>query len=62
MRKRDYFQYQRALEARSWLNHPDRIIENSIDKISRAKNDIKLGHSIKCTLSKCHSECHKIKN
>ena len=62
MNSRDKFEYQRALKAREWFNHPDRIIENAIDKIEREKKDIKLGHSVKCSLTKCHSECTKDKH
>ena len=59
MNDRDLFEFNRAIAAKKWINHPDRIIESSIDKITRAKNDIKTGHSVKCTLTKCHSECNK---
>jgi hypothetical protein len=57
--KRDLFEFNRAIAARKWISHPDRIIENAIDKITREKNDIKTGHSIKCTLTRCHSDCNK---
>jgi hypothetical protein len=59
MNKRDFFEMQRAEQARKWLAHPDRIIENKMDAIKRASNDIKVGHSPKCSLTKCHSDCSK---
>jgi hypothetical protein len=59
MNKQDIFQMNRAIESKKWLSHPDRIIESAIDKINRQKNDIKTGHSIKCTLNRCHSDCNK---
>jgi len=59
MNKRDKFEFQRAEEARKWLAHPDRILENKLDVDKRATNDIKLGHSPKCTLTKCHTNCNK---
>jgi hypothetical protein len=59
MRKRDIFELKRANEARQWLAHPDRVLEDKLDAIKRADADIKLGHSPKCTLTKCHSNCNK---
>ena len=59
MQSRDRFELLRANQAREWLSHPDRIIENKLDSIKRANNDIKLGHSPKCTLTKCHSDCNQ---
>jgi hypothetical protein len=59
MNNRDLFEFNRAIAAKNWLNHPDRIIENAIDKIEREKRDIRAGHSIKCSLTKCHSDCNK---
>jgi hypothetical protein len=56
---RDIFEMQRALDAKRWLDHPDRVIENIADRAKREKSDIKLGHSTKCTLSKCHHDCSK---
>lgn len=56
---RDKFEMDRAEKARKWLAHPDRTIENKTDAKRRADNDIKLGHSPKCTLTKCHPECNK---
>ena len=56
---RDKFELLRANQAREWLSHPDRIIENKLDVIKRANNDRKLGHSPKCTLTKCHSDCNQ---
>jgi hypothetical protein len=56
---RDLFEMQRANEARQWLAHPDRVLENKIDAAKRAKATIASGHSLKCTLSKCHPDCSK---
>jgi hypothetical protein len=59
MNNRDLFEFNRAIESKKWMSHPDRIIENAIDKINRAQNDSKTGHSVKCTLTRCHSDCNK---
>jgi hypothetical protein len=59
MKKRDFFQYQRAIEARAWLSHPDRVIENLIDRVTRAQADKKAGHSINCSLTSCSIDCKK---
>jgi hypothetical protein len=59
MNKRDLFEFNRAAAAEKWYKHPDRLIENAIDKINREKATIKAGHSLKCSLTKCHSECNK---
>jgi hypothetical protein len=56
---RDNFEAKRAIEAKNWLNHPDRLAENIADKAARNAADIKTGHSPKCTLTKCHFECKK---
>ena len=56
---RDLFEMQRALDAKRWLEHPDRVVEMVLDREKRAVADAKLGHSTKCTLSKCHHDCSK---
>jgi hypothetical protein len=59
MNNRDFMEMHRAEQARQWLAHPDRIIENKIDEVKRDKATIASGHSLKCTLSKCHPDCSK---
>lgn len=59
MNNRDKFEHNRALEAKKWLNDPMRAIELELDKQHRANVDRKLGHSPKCSLLKCHSDCSK---
>ena len=56
---RDLFEMQRALDAKRWLEHHDRVFEMVLDREKRARDDAKLGHSTKCTLSKCHPDCSK---
>jgi hypothetical protein len=45
-----------------WLGYqksPQCAADLKADKARRAKTDKKLGHSPKCTLSRCHPECSK---
>ena len=59
MNKNDKFQMLRALDAEKWIKDPMRIIELKLDREKRANQDIYVGHSPKCTLTKCHNECKK---
>jgi hypothetical protein len=58
---RDQFEAIRALQAKRWLSDPERIREDFIDQQRRLAADIKAGHSPKCGIMKCHSECNKLK-
>jgi hypothetical protein len=61
MNQRDKFEVIRAEQARKWLNHPDRIVEDRLDRQRRDALTISQGHSLKCGLLKCHPECSKLK-
>ena len=57
----DYFQYKRALDAKVWLDSQESRNLEFIDKQLRIKADIKSGHSLLCSLTKCHKTCRMAK-
>jgi hypothetical protein len=52
---------KRAAEARKWMRSPQRDKERLADIAAQRAADIKLGHSPKCGLMKCHPECPSLK-
>lgn len=48
--------------AKAWLAYqrsPQAKLDRIADQAQRAKHDIANGHSPKCSLTKCHSDCKK---
>lgn len=57
MRERDLFEARRAADARDWLRHPQRKVEDAEDRARREAADRRNGHVPACTLTRCHPDC-----